>query len=116
MMNTGASAICVVSTGSWLSSRKVLISPIALGHAGWMARQLPVALTRARVERSPDIDTKQSVSRQHEAEYSRYYGYLPYWAAAGRGGMGVFPGSVSNRQQGRRGIHGTGAGRDIGIE
>ena len=28
----------VVDTGSWLSGRKVLISPIALGHAGWMAQ------------------------------------------------------------------------------
>src|SRR5688500_11499404 len=35
----------VVNTGNWLSGRKVLISPIALGHAGWMARQLPVAMT-----------------------------------------------------------------------
>ena len=41
----------IVKTGSWLFSRKVLISPIALGHAGWMARELPVALTRAQVER-----------------------------------------------------------------
>lgn len=25
----------VVDTGSWLSSRKVLISPIAIGHPNW---------------------------------------------------------------------------------
>jgi PRC-barrel domain protein len=48
----------VVNTGSWLSDRKVLISPIAVGHAGWMAKRLPVALTRAQVEGSPDIDTR----------------------------------------------------------
>jgi hypothetical protein len=58
----------VVNTGSWLSDRKVLISPIAVGHAGWMAKRLPVALTRAQVEGSPDIDTRKPVSRQHEAE------------------------------------------------
>jgi hypothetical protein len=63
----------VVETGTWLSGRKVLISPMSLGHAGWMGRQLPVALTRRQVERSPDIDTRKPVSRQHEAEYSRYY-------------------------------------------
>ena len=61
----------VVNTGSWLSNRKVLISPIAVGHAGWMAKRLPVALTRAQVEGSPDIDTRKPVSRQHEAEYFR---------------------------------------------
>jgi hypothetical protein len=65
----------VVNTGSWLSGRKVLISPIAVGHAGWMAKRLPVALTRAQVEGSPDIDTRKPVSRQHEAEYFKYYGY-----------------------------------------
>ena len=59
----------VVDTGSWLSGRKVLISPVTVGHAGWMARRLPVALTRAQVEHSPDIDTRKPVSRQHEAQY-----------------------------------------------
>jgi len=53
----------IVDTGSWLSGRRVLISPVAVGHAGWMARRLPVALTRAQVEHSPDIDTRKPVSR-----------------------------------------------------
>jgi hypothetical protein len=85
----------VVNTGSWLSGRKVLISPIALGHAGWMAKRLPVALTRAQVEGSPDIDTRKPVSRQHEAEYFRYYGYPYYWGGAGLWGMGAYPGSLT---------------------
>jgi len=54
--DTWAIRYLVVETGTWLSGRKVLISPIALGHAGWMGRQLPVALTRAQLQRSPDID------------------------------------------------------------
>jgi sporulation protein YlmC with PRC-barrel domain len=85
----------VVNTGSWLSGRRVLISPIALGHPGWMPRQLAVALTRAQVERSPDIDTRRPVSRQCEAEYLRYYGYPYYWGGAGLWGMGAFPGSLT---------------------
>jgi hypothetical protein len=85
----------VVDTGSWLSGRKVLISPIAVGHAGWMARRLPVALTRAQVEHSPDIDTRKPVSRQHEAEYFRYYGYPYYWGGAGLWGMGAYPGGLT---------------------
>jgi sporulation protein YlmC with PRC-barrel domain len=85
----------VVNTGSWLSDRKVLISPIAVGHAGWMARRLPVALTRAQVEGSPDINTSRPVSRQHEAEYFRYYGYPYYWGGAGLWGMGAYPGSLT---------------------
>jgi sporulation protein YlmC with PRC-barrel domain len=87
----------VVETGTWLSGRKVLISPIALGHAGWMGRQLPVALTRAQVERSPDIDTRKPVSRQHEAQYFGYYGYPYYWGGAGLWGMGAFPGFLTTQ-------------------
>ena len=63
----------VVDTGTWLSGRKVLISPMAIGSPDWMIQQLPVSLTKAQVTRSPDIDTRKPVSRQHEAEYSRYY-------------------------------------------
>ena len=85
----------VVDTGSWLSGRKVLISPVTVGHAGWMARRLPVALTRAQVEHSPDIDTRKPVSRQHEAQYLGYYGYPNYWGGAGLWGMGAYPGSLT---------------------
>ena len=85
----------VVDTGSWLSGRKVLISPIAVGHEGWMARHLPVALTSAQVEASPDIDTRKPVSRQHEAELFRYYGYPYYWGGAGLWGMGAYPGGLT---------------------
>jgi stress response protein YsnF len=60
-----------------------------------MGRQLPVALTRAQVERSPDIDTKKPVSRQHEAQYFGYYRYPYYWGGAGLWGMGAYPGSLT---------------------
>ena len=100
----------VVNTGSWLSNRKVLISPIAVGHAGWMAKRLPVALTRAQVEGSPDIDTEKPVSRQHEAEYFEYYGYPYYWGGAGLWGMGAYPGSLTteDRIEDQLQAHGTG--------
>jgi PRC-barrel domain len=82
----------VVDTGSWLPGRQVLISPLAIGHPDWMARQLPVALTKAQVKHSPDIDTRKPVSRQHEAEYLKYFAYPYYWGGAGLWGMGGYPG------------------------
>ena len=85
----------VVDTGHWLSGRKVLISPIAIGPPDWAAQVLPVSLTKARVEHSPDIDTRRPVSRQHEAEYFGYFGYPYYWAGTGRWGMGAYPGSLT---------------------
>ena len=68
-----------VKTGSWLSGREVLISPISVIGVDWPAKRLDVALTKKQVENSPDIDTHQPVSRQHEADYSAYYGYNYYW-------------------------------------
>ena len=82
----------IVDTGGWLSGRKVLISPYAIGVPSWQERQLPVKLTKAQVEGSPDIDTQKPVSRQHEAHYSSYYGYPYYWGSEGLWGLGTYPG------------------------
>jgi sporulation protein YlmC with PRC-barrel domain len=84
----------VVETGSWLSSRKVLISPIAIGKPDWTARVLPVSITKEQVKNSPDIDTDKPVSRQHEMQYLGYYGYPYYWGGAGLWGSGAYPGAM----------------------
>ncbi len=84
----------VVETGSWLSSRKVLISPIAIGHPVWHERILPVSITREQVKNSPDIDTDKPVSRQHESDYLGYFAYPLYWGEPGFWGTGMFPNRV----------------------
>jgi hypothetical protein len=71
----------VVNTGTWLSGRLVLVSPLALRQTEWDSKRLDVALTKDQVENSPPIDTHKPVSRQHEAAYLGYYGYPSYWAA-----------------------------------
>jgi uncharacterized protein YrrD len=81
----------VVDTGTWLSSRKVLISPISIGHPDWTDRVLPVSITKEQVKNSPDIDTQKPVSRQHEIRYLGYYGYPYYWGGAGLWGEGIDP-------------------------
>jgi hypothetical protein len=82
----------IVETGSWLESRKVLVSPIAIGHPDWTARVLPVSITMEQVRNSPPIDTDKPVSRQHEMQYLGYYGYPYYWGGAGLWGEGAYPG------------------------
>lgn len=84
----------VVDTGSWLSGRNVLISPIAIGHPKWLERTLPVSITKEQVKRSPDIDTEKPVSRQHEMEYSGYFGYPYYWGGSGLWDGGLYPGML----------------------
>lgn len=82
----------VVDTGSWLSSRKVLISPIAIGRPDWAQKVLPVSITKEQVKGSPDIDTDKPVSRQHEMQYFGYYGYPYYWGGASLWGGAAYPG------------------------
>src|SRR5450631_379901 len=81
----------VVDTGTWLSSRKVLISPVAIGRPNWIEKILPVSITKEQVKQSPDIDTDKPVSRQHEIRYLGYYGYPYYWGGAGLWGGGSYP-------------------------
>lgn len=81
----------VVDAGTWLLSRKVLISPIAIGQPNWTEKVLPVSITKAQVRDSPDIDTEKPVSRQHELRYLGYYGYPSYWGGAGLWGDDAFP-------------------------
>jgi hypothetical protein len=84
----------VVDTGNWLLSRKVLISPIAIGKPNWRERVLPVAITKEQVKSSPDIDTEKPVSRQHEIRYLGYYGYPYYWGGTGLWGDEAYPGML----------------------
>jgi hypothetical protein len=81
----------VVETGSWLSSRMVLVSPIAAGKPDFTSRLLPVSLTREQVRNSPDIDTDMPVTRQHETDYFDYYSYPYYWGGAGMWAGGGYP-------------------------
>lgn len=87
----------VVDAGSWLLSRKVLISPLAVDVPDWDRKVLPVALTKDQVKNSPGIDTERPVSRQHETSLSDYYGWPYYWsdpvftALAFAGPMGAMP-------------------------
>jgi uncharacterized protein YrrD len=81
----------VVASQGWFSRHEVLISPYAVVHPVQTDRHLHVALTRQKVKDSPDIDTRQSVSRQHELAHVDYYNYPPYWEGVGFWGVGAYP-------------------------
>jgi hypothetical protein len=84
----------VVDTAIWLPDRKVLISPMAIGEPNWKFETLPARLTREQVRSSPNIDTAKPVSRQHELEYSAFYGYPNYWGGDGLWGAEYYPGAM----------------------
>lgn len=78
----------VVETGNWLLNRKVLISPEALLQTDWSKDIFPVNLTKVQIENSPNIDTDQPVSRQHEMDLYAHYSWTNYW------GGGLWAGSL----------------------
>lgn len=81
----------VVETDGSTPRRKVLISPIAVNAPNWAEKVLPVAISRAQVAQSPDIDTDKPVSRQQEQGYLGYYGYGNYWGGGGLWGGALYP-------------------------
>ncbi len=80
-----------VDTGGRLGGRRVLISPYSVVHIDREAKRLDVALTKKQVENSPNVDTHKPVSRQHEAEFSGYYGYPYYWEGPFMWGPMLYP-------------------------
>ena len=73
----------VVATGLVLSGRKVLISPVALRHPAWSPLHINVKLTWEQVASSPGIDLDKPISRLHEAEHHKHYGFPKYWEGKG---------------------------------
>jgi uncharacterized protein YrrD len=76
----------VAETGTWLASRKVLISPYALVAIFNEEKTIDVALTKKRIEDSPSLDTDKPVSRQFEDSFYGYYDIPVYWAGPHRWG------------------------------
>lgn len=82
----------VVNTGTWLASRKVLVSPMAVTGINWEEERVQVNLSADQVRNSPHIDMDKPVSRQHEGEFAQYYGYNPYWTGPYLWEANAFPG------------------------
>lgn len=62
------------------SEPDLTVPVLAVERPDWGTRTLPVALTKSRVENSPDIDLDKPVSRQREVELHDHYGWAYYWA------------------------------------
>jgi len=69
----------VVEAGQWLSGRRLIISPLALSKADWTSRRLVLENTRAQVEGAPPLEEGVPISREHELDLFRHYG----WSVSG---------------------------------
>jgi len=81
----------VLETGSWLSSRKVLLSPFAIKDISRENKTFSVSMNSEQVKNSPLIDLDKPVSLQDETEYTNYYGYPRYWDGDFLWGASMYP-------------------------
>jgi hypothetical protein len=93
----------IVDTGTWLSGRKVLVSPIAITGSMASGKVFLSTLTREQVKNSPDIDTDKPVSRQHELQYLEYYGHPRYWEGVGFAGN-IYPSWLTGFESRKNGV------------
>jgi sporulation protein YlmC with PRC-barrel domain len=89
----------VVDTGNWLTGRKVLIHPSAIGYAEHWRRELTVGLTKSQVKDSPDIAQDLPVSLQMQNDLSSYYGWDSL-AGGGLYGAGIYGGGLYSADRG----------------
>lgn len=76
----------VVDIGSWLKSRKVVLSQTVFGTPDTEREIIPADVTRKQVEEGPTLDERAPVSRKHEDAVAEYYGWpAPYMV----GGLGI---------------------------
>ena len=81
----------VVDAGTWITGREVLISPYSVKQPLGNEKHVHLSLSQAQVRGSPDVDTHQPVSRQHERDFLGYYAYPEYWEGASLWGSGAMP-------------------------
>ena len=81
----------VIDTGTWLSSRKVLLPPSQFRRPDASLWQFRVDLDREHVRASPKLDTDLPVSRQMETEIYKHYTWRPYWHGSDATPFGGIP-------------------------
>ncbi|MDR3372416.1 MAG: PRC-barrel domain-containing protein [Ancalomicrobiaceae bacterium] len=84
----------VIDTGDWLSDRKVLLHPSAIGEADHNYKRFSTNLTRQKVQDGPRLIDYAPVSQQFEVSQFKYYGWDPFWGTGlyGLSGAGEFAG------------------------
>lgn len=81
----------VADVGSWLESRKVLISPASIPTIAPDLKRFMTFQTREQIRNSPAWDSDKPVSRQYEALFADYYKYPYYWGGPALWGYAPFP-------------------------
>jgi len=71
----------IVNTGGWLSSRNVLIAPIAVAGIDDADASMRIDLRKEQIEQAPLVEKAKPISRQYEEAYYEHFRWAPYWQA-----------------------------------
>jgi uncharacterized protein YrrD len=83
----------LVDTGTWMSGKKVLLSPMSVDGA-WNVTSIRVSLNKDQVWQSPEFDSTGPLSGDHERQVLGHYGYPYYSGASGAWGTFDNPGAL----------------------
>ncbi len=75
----------VIDTGGWLSGRRVLIHPSAVGRLDPASAALQIKLARQTIENAPGSLLDRPVSQQQEKSLYDYYDWDPAWGGSSFG-------------------------------
>jgi hypothetical protein len=69
----------VVQASPRLQGRRLLLPSTVIEPPDWIEKVLPVSLTVAEVEASPEVDLREPLTRHRLTELHEYYGWPPSW-------------------------------------
>lgn len=72
----------LVESGERLSGRTVFLSPVALGQPQAEGAVIPASVSRAEIDRGPEIEQGVGLSRGDELKLVAHFGWPAYWADA----------------------------------
>lgn len=87
----------LVDTGYWLPGKEVLIAPASIEPERSTGKGIAVNLTREQIEKAPDAESDQPVSRRFAEAHAQYYGYPYYWEGTGLWGAAPVPAAMPKR-------------------
>jgi hypothetical protein len=80
--NVWAVRYIAADTNPWAPGKKILISPLAMDEPDSGMLSFPVSLEKAKVQKAPSVGIDETVSRLHQIQLYKFFGWLPYWVEA----------------------------------
>jgi cell division protease FtsH len=92
----------VAQTGTWISGRNVLVSPLLLQEPAPGVRRLTVGLTGEQVEKAPPLQDDAPVSWRYERRWFARHRLPFYWAGSGIWGSPPAPPGLPGGEEAKR--------------